>query len=57
MNEYIYMIITEILTQGLLNDLDRDIAAILSLFTDTKLEGEQDVSTPLVLSISKNENS
>ena len=58
MNECNSLIITEILTQGLLDDLDTaDIAAILSLFTDTKLEGEQDVSTPLVLSISKNAKS
>ena len=58
MNECNSLIITEILTQNLLDNLDTaDIAAILSLFTDTKLEGEQDVSTPLVLSISKNAKS
>ena len=54
MNECNSLIITEILTQNLLDNLDTaDIAAILSLFTDTKLNGEQDVSTPLVLSISQ----
>ena len=54
MNECNSLIITEILTQNLLDNLDTaDIAAILSLFIDTKLNGEQDVSTPLVLSISQ----
>ena len=54
MNECNSLIITEILTQDLLDNLDiADIAAILSLFTDTKLNGEQDVSTALVLSVSQ----
>ena len=54
MNECNSLIFTEMLTHDLLDNLDiADIAAILSLFTDTKLVGEQDVSTPLVLSISQ----
>ena len=54
MNECNSLVFTEILTQDLLDNLDiADIAAILSLFTDTKLNGEQDVSTALVLSVSQ----